>query len=213
MKAARLLSLLSAVLLTGCVAQTADPTAQSGTATQGAAAGTQSPTASPTPSALPLGSAVPASSFPEGSGVCNDSLTDSNPLNIATATLRSDGKTLTVLVTLDSPYPVHTGRVFTVTLGRAQHQADYTVSIAQLTTGGATASVTDSQDGHTTQAPGAQASISDRLVSAQIPASYFPRLSGHFLWKVEASANGNSDDACPNENSAGVRVWLDFPAS
>lgn len=200
MRVARLLTMAgAAMLLTSCTAQIAAPTAvQSG------------PLKTPSPTSTPSAVMRPAP-FPKGSAVCNDSLTDSNPLNIATATLSSDGKALSVLVTLNSPDPIRAGRAFTVTLGRVQHETDYTVSIDQTATGTATASVTDAQDGHISQVPDARASITDEQVTAVIPASDFPRLGDHFLWKVEASANGTGYDICPNENSSGVRVWLDFP--
>lgn len=211
MKTACLVGILGAALLvTGCTAQVVSPTSVPASAPVDESK-TQPPGPSlsvrtPTP-----GTVVASGPFAQGSAVCNDSLTDSNPLNIATATLSSDGKTLSVLITLDSPNPIKTGRAFTVTLGKVQHQTAYTISIDETETGAATAEVTDAEDGHVTQVPNAQASISDERVSAQVPAADFPRLADHFLWKVEASANGTGYDICPNENSSGVRVWLDFP--
>lgn len=150
-------------------------------------------------------------SFLKGSAVCKDSLTDSNPLNIATATLASDGKTLSVLITLDSPYPVHHGRAFRVVMGAVQHQEDYVAVIEETTDGGVRTSVTDSQGASTIQVPAAAASITDQKVTAEIPTTDFPRLDAPFTWKVEALSNGQSVDICPNENASGVRVWLDFP--
>ncbi|MBW4095569.1 MAG: hypothetical protein HIU81_09435 [Acidobacteria bacterium] len=150
-------------------------------------------------------------SFPKGSAVCNDSLTDSNPLNIATATLSSDGKNLFVLITLDSPFPVQHGRAFRVVMGAAQHQEDYVATIEETSDGGVTTSVTDSQSGSTMQLPAAAASITDQKVTAEIPTAEFPRLGSPFTWKVEALSSGQGVDVCPNENAAGGRVWLGFP--
>jgi hypothetical protein len=152
-----------------------------------------------------------SASFPNGSAVCNDSLTDSNPLNITTATLSSDGKNLSVLITLDSPYPVHHGRAFRVVMGAVQHQEDYVATIEETADGGVTTSVTDSQSGSTMQLPAAAASITDQKVTAEIPTVDFPRLGAPFTWKVEALSSGQGVDVCPNENAAGVRVWLGFP--
>ena len=150
-------------------------------------------------------------SFPKGSAVCNDSITDSNPLNIATATLSSDGKNLSVLITLDSPYPVQHGRAFRVVMGAVQHQEDYVAAIEETANGGVMTSVTDSQSGNTIQVPTAAASITNQKVTAEIPTADFPRLAASFTWKVEALSSGQSVDICPNENTAGVRVWLGFP--
>jgi hypothetical protein len=160
------------------------------------------------PAAAVSPSAVP---FPAGSALCNDSLTDSNPLNVATAKLSSDGRTLSLLITLDSPYPVHTGRAFKIAMGTVQHQTDYVAEIDENGSGGPKVSVTDGRTGHATPVPDAAATITDQKVNARIPTADLPRLGGHFLWKAEAFSSGQDVDACPDENSAGVRVWLDFP--
>lgn len=196
------------LVLSGCAGQTPAPSG-------GASA---SPMLTPTASASASPTQVAAAavkegtgSFPKGSAVCNDSLTDSNPLNIATATLSNDGKNLSVLITLDSPYPVHHGRAFRVVMGAVQHQEDYVAAIEETADGGVTTSVTDSQSGNTIQVPTAAASITDQKVTAEIPTADFPRLGAPFTWKVEALSSGQSVDICPNENVTGVRVWLGFP--
>jgi len=96
-------------------------------------------------------------------------------------------------------------------MGRVQHQTDYTVSIKENAAGGVIASVSDEQSANTTQVPTRQASITDEQVTAEVPASGLTRLGDHFVWKVEALVNGAGYDICPNENSSGVRIWLDFP--
>lgn len=203
MKVTRALcTVAAAVLLVGCTAQEFLPT------------GKPSSSATPTPSSVTQTPATAADQmtgpFPAGSALCNGQPV-SNALNIATATLSSDRKTLSVLIALDSAGSIHSGREFTVTMGRVRHQADYTVSIEETAAGGATASVTDEQTAKTTQVATAQASITDQRVTAAIPTTYLPRLGDHFVWKVEALANGVGYAICPIENSSGVRVWIDFP--
>lgn len=155
-----------AVMLSGCTAQVVSTSEQ---------AAPSSPAPSPISGSQASAEAVQtAGPFPKGSALCNDSLTDSNALNIATTTLSSDGQTLSVHIALDSPYPIHGGREFTVTMGSVQHQADYTVSVKETTTGGATASVTDEKAAQTTPVPAAKASITDQLVTAGIPMTSLP---------------------------------------
>lgn len=202
-----LCAITAAVMLTGCTAQVV-PAAEERSTTRPNAT-TPAPLAGTQASGQASGQK--AGPFPTGSATCNDSLTDSNPLNIATASLLSDGRTLSVVVTLDSPYPIQHGREFRVTMGRVQHRTDYTVSIKENAAGGVTVSVSDEQAARTTQVPTRRASITDEQVTAEIPASDLPRLADHFVWKVEALAEGTGYDICPNENSSGVRIWLDFP--
>ncbi|MFK0072874.1 hypothetical protein [Arthrobacter woluwensis] len=200
-------AITAAVMLTGCAAQVV-PAPEESRSTRPDAT-TPSPHAGTQASGQVAGQTT--GPFPRGSATCNDSVTDSNPLNITTSSLMSDGKTLSVVVTLDSLYPIQHGREFQVTMGRVQHQTDYIVSIKENATRGVTVSVSDERAGHTTQVPTNRASITDEKVTAEIPASSLPRLGDHFVWKVEALANGFGYDICPNENSSGVRIWLDFP--
>ncbi|MGT2462902.1 hypothetical protein [Sinomonas atrocyanea] len=166
MKTARLLCAIGAsVMLAGCTGPgtTALP--------QGPSPSAAAASAQPAAAAVVSPSPVP---FPAGSAVCNDSLTDSNPLNIATAKLSSDGRTLSVLITLDSPYPVHTGRAFKITMGTVQHQTDYVAEIDENGSGAPTVSVTDGRTGNATPVPDAAATITDQKVTARIPTADLP---------------------------------------
>ncbi|MGT2462871.1 hypothetical protein [Sinomonas atrocyanea] len=73
--------------------------------------------------------------------------------------------------------------------------------------------MTDGRTGNAAPVPGAAATITDQQVTARIPIADLTCLGGHFLWKAEAFSSGQDVDACPNENSDGVRVWLDFPGA